>query len=100
MVGVSLVPRSINCRVSTIVNITIDPHRNREVACQCWDVVTDKVVVIGIARGSVKVASISIATALGKLDRSSCVDQIVPAVSIGILDIIKIVIEAVVNKQI
>ena len=51
-----------------------------------------EVVVVGIACSGVKVRRISVAAASSKLDRTARIDQVVPAVSISILDIVQIII--------
>ena len=59
-----------------------------------------EVVVVGIACSRVKVRRISVAAASSILDRTTCIDQVVPTISISILDIVEIIVEVIVYQEI
>ena len=59
-----------------------------------------EVVIVGIACGGVIISSISVAAAPSILDRTTCIDQVVPTISISILDIVEIIVEVIVYQEI
>ena len=59
-----------------------------------------EVVVVGIACSGVKVRRISVAAASSILDRTTRIDQVVPTISISVLDIVEIIVEVIVYQEI
>ena len=59
-----------------------------------------EVVVVGIACSRIIVSSISVAAASSILDRTTCIDQVVPTISISVLDIVEIIVEVIVYQEI
>ena len=59
-----------------------------------------EVVIVGIACSRVIISCISVAAASSILDRTTCIDQVVPTISISILDIVEIIVEVIVYQEI